>query len=132
MSQTLIGVLAGAALAAGTIAMLSRFPAPRQQRLWCGALIVAAALYPVVLAVAGDGGRWWFIETSGLVFFTLVALGGRSGSAGPLVFGWIAHLLWDVGLHGGELTPFVPSWYVPASVVFDLAAAVWIARRLRV
>jgi hypothetical protein len=37
-----------------------------------------------------------------------------------LALGWAGHVAWDVGLHGGPGTDFVPAWYLPFSVGFDL------------
>ena len=33
------------------------------------------------------------------------------------------HVGWDILLHGGPGTEFVPGWYVPACVGFDLVVA---------
>lgn len=133
MLQLVVGLALGALAIALTIAVLSRFPPATEQRLWATVLIVAAGLYPVFLAAHGvTDHRWWLIEGAGLVFFALAAAAGRSGSAWPLVFGWIAHLLWDVGLHGPEISPWVPAGYPWACALYDLVAAGWIARRLRI
>lgn len=132
MVHLVVGLGVGALAIAVTIGVLSRFPPAAEQRLWSTVLIVAAAVYLGFLAAHGVTDRWWIIEIAGFAFFTPVALAGRSGSAWPLVFGWIAHMLWDVLLHGPGISPWVPAWYPWACAVYDLVAAVWIARRLRI
>jgi hypothetical protein len=40
-----------------------------------------------------------------------------------LALGWVLHVGWDTLLHTGLGTDFVPLWYVPLCVGFDLVVA---------
>ncbi|HJU53079.1 MAG TPA: DUF6010 family protein, partial [Pyrinomonadaceae bacterium] len=103
--------------------------APRRElRLYAVGLISAALIY--VGFVARDVSLSWLtIELAGLLVFTLVALAGLKISPLILAAGWAAHVAWDVLLHGLFETTFVPRWYPPVCVGFDLLLAGYIAVR---
>lgn len=119
-------VLLGA-LATLPLLHLGRQRSPRGERLqWAVGLWVAAWIY-VGFAVLGQSGWGWLgIELVGVALYGVLAWTGRSRSAW-LAAGWALHVLWDVFLHGGHGTAFVPGWYPPACLGFDVAvAAYWL------
>ena len=122
---TLVGLAAFALCAA-----LFRRASPRgEQKAWAQGLVVAALIYVGFAVAGGGGGRWLLIEVGGLVAFSIAALVGSRRAPWLLAAGWGLHTLWDLALHHG--VDFVPTWYPPVCLVFDLAAAAWIAWRSR-
>lgn len=55
--------------------------------------------------------------------FAALAVGGARRYPLLTSLGWGLHVGWDILLHGGPGTEFVPGWYVPACVGFDLVVA---------
>ncbi len=126
--QVALQILIGAAACAVFILLARRLAPRRELRLYAVGLFVAASIY--VGFVARDVSLSWLtIELAGLVVFTLVALAGLKFSPLILAAGWAAHVAWDVLLHGLFETTFVPGWYPPVCVGFDLLLAGYIAVR---
>lgn len=124
-------VAIGALLAGGLAWLTRRYALSRLLVFWATGLGIAAALY-VVFAVHGDGShRWLMIEFGGLALFAGLALLALRLSPWLLAVAWLAHVGWDVGLHGTAATGFVPTWYPPLCIGFDLVVAAIILHRLR-
>ena len=64
------------------------------------------------------------IRQSGLAYGAVTTLVGAILLF--LAIGWAAHVLWDVGWHFGESVAFVPSFYPPVCIGFDLVVAIYI------
>lgn len=124
---------AAGAILGGGLGVLARRAGPRREaRALAAGLVIAAAIY-VWFALAGGGSpRDVALEAGGLAAFGTAALLGIRLSPLWLAAGWLLHAGWDVGLHSTTATPFVPAWYPPLCVGFDLVLAVWIAARARV
>lgn len=90
-------------------------------------LIVAAFIY-IAFAIGGGASQLWIItEVAGLGIYSLFALLGLRFSNWWLMLGWLAHPLWDIGLHlVNQSAVFAPSWYAIACVSFDLVVAIYI------
>ena len=89
-----------------------------------GAHLVAVSLF-------GGGARWTAVELGGVALSGGAAWLGWKVSPWFLAAGWLAHVGWDVGLHGGGDTPFVPAWYPVACIAYDVAAGLYLAWRSR-
>lgn len=126
----LVVILAGAALAVLYVTIARRRPNPGERLVLAWGLVVAAALY-VVFAIRSESVDWIGLELLGLSVFGGIAAAGAWRWSSLLVVGWAAHVGWDVLLHGAA-TPFVPGWYPPLCVGFDLVVAGAIILRLRV
>ena len=124
----LIDLALGAALALATIRASRRMPPAKERRLYAVVLVGAAAVY-LVFALRGGAGAWIGVEAAGVAAYGLVAYLGATRSAWWLAAGWLAHVGWDVALHGAAATPFVPLFYPMFCVSYDVLVAVHIIRR---
>ena len=122
----LVGLLAGAAFlrfaAAG--AEIAR------RRLSVG-LVVAAFIY-VAFAMAAFESTWLFIEIVGVGIFTGFYFLANRLSVRWLSLGWGLHVLWDVALHTILNPDFVPRWYPPVCISFNLLVAGYIWRKTEI
>ncbi len=128
----LIDLTIGFILSILTILMTRRFRPAKEYRFYAVALAGAAMIY-VVFAMRAEveQARWLGIEGLGLLAFGFIAYLGATRSAWFLVGGWIAHVAWDVAIHGYGTTPFVPAPYPMWCLVYDLVVALYIAVRMR-
>lgn len=99
------------------------------------ALVVAALIY-VGFAVFGVWTKsanfsWLLLEILGVGIYFLFAFSGVKKSMWFLAIGWTAHVLWDTALHFGENAAFVPDFYPPVCIGFDLAVAAYIFWRFQ-
>lgn len=131
-------------LGAGILLFLGHQQSSRwQRRSWSRGLWIAALIY-VLFVVVGPGGKgpWLTIESLGVLVYGIFAWRGQRSSLW-LAAGWALHVVWDIVLHGGlgahwaaeewslgEIT-FVPGWYPPACLGFDLAVASYLLWRSR-
>ncbi len=114
-------VLLGAVAAIPFVLVARAWPARAR---WIHALaLVAATLVYVLWAARAGAGNWVSTEVGGLLVFSALALGGVRRYAMILAAGWLLHVGWDLGLHTAPALPWVPAWYVPACVGFDLVMA---------
>jgi len=67
--------------------------------------------------------EWIGTELGGALVFAALAVGGARRYPLLTALGWGLHVGWDILLHSGPGTGFVPGWYVPACVGFDLVVA---------
>lgn len=125
--MSLLTIAVGALLGA-CLVLLARL-AGRENRILAIGLAVAALVYLGFAVVHGAGGREIGIEVAGVVVFSLVALAGVRLSPWWLALGWAAHVLWDVALHPPGADVWVPHWYGPLCIGFDLLVAFYVAVR---
>ena len=127
------GAVVGAVSLYGVKRQAQHRPQPRRYevRWWGTGLVVTALVYVAFALVNGASARWILIETAGVVAFGLVAYVGVK--KWPLVVGpaWLAHSLWDHMLHADGHPEFVPSWYVPACLGFDVVAGLVLLATVR-
>ena len=90
-------ILAGAALGALFAVAARRHGGAGELRVFGLGLVVAALIY-VGLALPTADGRWLMLETAGVAVFGGIAWLGLM-RPGWLAVGWMAHVIWDVGLH---------------------------------
>lgn len=128
-----IEIIIGGLLALATIYAFRFLSEERYKKFFAGSLIIAALIY-VGFAAFGISFEtatynWLLVEILGFLIYTFFAYAGVKISAWFLVVGWIAHVLWDVGLHFGESIAFVPSFYPAVCIGFDIVFGVYIAYR---
>ena len=101
---------------------------PQETQVLAVGLVVAALIY-VGFALTGRTNQIWIaIEVIGVVAYSLLAGFGLRYSNWWLMLGWLAHPVWDVGLHlSGQGRDFTPSGYAVACLSFDLLVAAYIA-----
>jgi len=122
MRSALVAVVGG-----GLLALPYILYARRRRRALGYGLIVAAAIYVVFAAVAGDV-RAVLVEIVGLGAFAAIAIIGIRRSANILALGWVAHVAWDVLFHSMTHSGYAPWWYPAACIGFDLVVATDVLR----
>ena len=115
-------ILLGAALAGAYVAVAEWVGGKLRMPLYGVGLVVVGLIYVGFAAVAGAG-DWINTEIGGALIFAALAVGGVRRYPVLLALGWALHVGWDVLLHVGPGAEFVPLWYVPTCVGFDLVVA---------
>jgi hypothetical protein len=100
-------------------------------RVWAIALVVAALIYVGFAAFNGASSDWVLIELGGVVGYGVVAWLGATRWPLLVGAGWLLHMLWDIVLHPGGHPGFVPSWYPPLCLGFDVLVGVALLFRFR-
>ena len=59
--------------------------------------------------------------------FGVTALAGLLWHWSAIPVGLVAHAIWDLMHHNSSFGAKVPKWYIPLCVVYDLAAALFLA-----
>lgn len=99
------------------------------------ALVIAALIYvgfaSIGLWTNSANFNWLLLEIFGVGIYFLFAFLGVKKSMWFLAIGWAAHVLWDKVVHFGENAAFVPDFYPPVCIGFDLAVAAYIFWRFR-
>jgi len=103
-------VVVGAGLGLGLAAFLRRRPPAGERRGYAVGLAVAAAIY-LGFALRDPDPGWLLVEAGGVGVFSVAAWLGYARSPWWISGGWIAHVGWDLLLHGGGHPGFVPEWY---------------------
>ena len=99
---------------------------------WAGFLVVAALIYVGFAAFNGASAKWTWTELGGVAGYGLIAWMGAARFPQLVGVGWLLHVLWDVVLHPGGHPGFVPSWYPPLCLGFDVFVGVALVVRFRV
>ena len=98
---------------------------------WAAYLVGAALIYVGFAVFNGASAEWTWTELGGLAAYGLVAWIGAARFASLVGVGWLLHVLWDVALHPGGHPGFVPSWYPPLCLGFDVYVGVVLVARFR-
>ena len=98
---------------------------------WAAFLVVAALVYVGFAAFNGASTEWTWTELGGVAGYGLVAWIGAARFPPLVGVGWLLHVLWDVVLHPGGHPGFVPSWYPPLCLGFDVYVGVVLVGRFR-
>jgi metal-dependent hydrolase (beta-lactamase superfamily II) len=126
MGVFFLWVVVGALVGAAATSLTRRAAARRSERFanyegraWALFLLLAALIYVGFAAFNGADARWTKVEVGGLVGFGLVAAIGWHWAV-LVGVGWLAHASWDVFVHPGGLPGYVPFWYPPLCLGFDV------------
>lgn len=117
--------LLGAILAGLLVRALRRVQPHHALRLWALLLLVAAAIYVGFALVGNAPAHWFLVEAGGLMLFAILAMLGLRWSPWVLGLAWFAHIAWDALLHSHDAA-FVPQWYPPVCIGFDLVVGAYI------
>lgn len=103
------------------------------KKFFAGSLIIAALIY---VAFAGFGlssgsstTNWLIVQLVGVLIYSFFAYAGVKIAAWFVAIGWAAHVFWDIGLHWLANVSFVPEFYPPLCIGFDLVFAIYIGYR---
>lgn len=108
---------------------IRRSPETERRSLTAGLLIVAL-IYVGFAFVGGAPDAWRLIELGGVLLYGIFAGLGLRKDGRWLAVGWAGHALWDVPLHlHGPAATYVPDWYLPFCLSFDLLVAAYAAWR---
>ena len=132
-------VALGAGAGALAVWLTAKEAARRRERFpsyevwaWAAFWVVEALIY-VGFAVFNDASmEWTLTELGGVAGYGLVAWIGAARFPPLVGVGWLLHVLWDVVLHPGGHPGFVPSWYPPLCLGFDVFVGVALVARFRV
>jgi len=91
----------------------------KDHAFWRIGLLIAALIY-VGFAVFGASWEHLPMELGGVLIYGFIAFLSKKHTLYWLAFGWIIHVCWDLFLHSGTTTPYVPDWYPGACLGFDL------------
>lgn len=126
--SSMIPAIVGGAASLLTVFIWQQYSRQQAERWYAAALIIAALIY-VGFALAWEPTAIW-LELGGVFLYTAFALLGLRYSPWFLALGWLAHVGWDIGVHGDH-TAYVPSWYPLLCLVYDLVIAAYIIYRHR-
>jgi hypothetical protein len=126
-----IEIIIGGLIALAVLYAFRNLKDHQYRKFFARTLIIAALIY-VGFAIIGiwfdtAGYNWLLVETAGVFIYTLLAYWGLQKSVWFLSIGWLAHVLWDVGLHFGDGVAFVPWFYPTVCIGFDIVFGVYIA-----
>ena len=107
-----------------------KFP-NNEVRIWAIALVIAALIYVGFAAFNGASSDWVMIELGGVAGYGVIAWLGATRWPPLVGVGWLLHMLWDIVLHPGGHPGFVPSWYPPLCLGFDVLVGVALLIRFR-
>ena len=103
---------------------------PKEIPILAIGLAVAALIYLTFAIIEEANGSLLAIEIAGIAIYSLFSVLGLRYSKWWLMVGWMAHPLWDMGLHfAGNGAAFTPAWYPVACGSFDLLVAIYICGR---
>lgn len=126
MNQIDMLIILLGALSGGLLVLINRrWMYERQGQVWANSLIIAALIYVGFALFAGRMDALG-LETLGVILFAIPALLGMRYSVYFTAVGWLLHPIWDVALHSAETTPFVPWWYPPICLGFDLLVGIYL------
>lgn len=124
-------LIKGAVAGVATLLALRLLPERTRTLAFAGLLVLAPLIYLAFAAAGGAPSDWFLVEGIGVLIYAAFAASGLRWSPWFLAVGWFAHVLWDVGFHGGGATPWVPPDYPIACITYDFLAGGYIAMKIR-
>jgi hypothetical protein len=122
--QVIVWLIIGAVLGGGFVRYAYTFKWGTRAFLGYG-LLAVATVYVALALFASPPDGWVVVEITGVALYGTIGLLGIRGSYWWLFAGWIAHPVWDVGLHClGSGASFVPAWYAITCASFDVVVAI--------
>lgn len=121
----LLNIILGFIAAAICVFIVAKWKPNKDHAFWRSGLLIAALIYVVFALI---GGRWDYvpIEIGGVILYGLFVWLSKKYALYWLAFGWTLHICWDVFLHSGTETGFVPSWYPGICLGYDIVIAGYI------
>lgn len=121
----LIEIVLGIIIATISVFVAAKIYPKKDHAFWRSGLVIAALIY-VIFALVGDGLDYLPLEIGGLLLYGSFAYLSKKYALYWLAIGWALHVAWDVFLHSGAETAFVPSWYPGICLGFDIVLAIYI------
>lgn len=120
--------LLGLVVALISIFLIKKFISEQEHLSYIWGLVLIAVIY-IGFALWGQASDWYFIEFGGLIIYGFFAFLGYKYSYWILALGWVLHVFWDINLHMLNNVDFVPVWYAPFCLTFDIVFAAYIIYR---
>lgn len=118
-------LLIGFVFAVVSVFVIRKLLPDKERSFWGLALVIAAAIY-VVFALVGGAHDYLPMELGGILLYGTFAWLAVRHNLLWLAAGWALHVVWDVWLHSGEASDFVPTGYAEMCIGFDVALAVYL------
>lgn len=118
-------IVVGVVLALPVLALAYFLPRSRALDLMAVQLAAIAAVY-AGSSLAGGSFSVISVEVAAITAFFAASLFGRWGSPAILVVGYLAHGAWDIAHHLGSIPTFLPDWYGPFCLAYDLVVAAFV------
>jgi hypothetical protein len=123
--KMLIEIIIGILLAAISVAIVNKVYPNKDHAFWQMGLLIAAFIY-VGFAIIGKSWSHLPVELIGVVLYGTFVWLSKKYTLYWLAVGWALHICWDIFLHNGTDTAFVPSWYPAVCLGFDIVIALYI------
>ncbi len=117
--------ITGALLAIGSIVTLMLMPRPYAREILAIVLAGLGGFYAGLGLAAADPKKF-SIQAGVSVIFVALSLAGLWLSPRFLALGFLAHAGWDTAHHPSLLNIFVPAWYVPTCLAYDILVGLFI------
>ncbi len=88
-------------------------------------LLLAAAIY-VTEGLGTDPRPALGVAFGGVALFAIIGIGGAARWSWLLGAGWALHALWDLAAPRLADLAYMPEWYAPACLGFDLVVATYL------
>jgi len=121
----IVSIIIGVLLAFICIYLAQRFFPNKEHAFWRFGLVVAALIY-VAFALIGRNHTYLPIEIGGVLLYGLFAFLSKKYSLYWLAIGWLFHIGWDMFLHTGSNTSYVPLGYPESCIGFDMIIAAYV------
>lgn len=118
-------ILIGIILAVISVFAIAKIYPKKDHAFWRNGLVIAALVY-VIFALLGGGLDYLPLEIGGLLLYGGFAYLSKKYALYWLAIGWALHIAWDIFLHSGTATAFVPTWYPGICLGFDMVLAVYV------
>ena len=124
--EVIIYIVIGAIAASALLFRFRKMEFHQKNRLLATGLGLFALVY-VVLALTTLNVIWISVELAGLLLIAIFIVLAYRFSIWFLVMGWLAHIIWDMGVSPQETAPYVPFWYAWVCVGFDAVIALYLS-----
>lgn len=121
----IVSIIIGIVIAIICVFLVHKIFPNKDHAFWRVGLVIAALIY-VVFALIGQNTNYLPIEVGGVLLYGLFAFLSKKHSLYWLAVGWFLHIGWDVFLHIGSSTSFVPLGYAESCLGFDIIIAAYI------
>jgi hypothetical protein len=118
-------MIAGVLLAIVSVFVLALLPKAQSRDVLAILLAALGGIY-TGLGLAGHSPSKFALQAGVSVLFVLLSIAGLWFSPRLLALGFFAHAAWDTVHHPSALNIFVPGWYVPTCLAYDILIGMFV------
>lgn len=127
--MTILWLLLGL-LGAIALIVIAQIQPNYERRVFAVGLAIAPLIYVGFALLGGANQSWLITELIGVGIYSFFAVIGLWFSTWWLILGWLAHPVWDIGLHfAGAGTAYTPVWYAIVCLSLDLTITAYLGGR---